>query len=83
MDNRNIISKLTSGELSVNEFAVYVAVRAKSNKGTVNTTTTQISQDLNNSLSRHAVARSLRKLQKKNLVTWSTTRGGVSTVVIW
>lgn len=70
---KNLVKQFLNGELSVNEFTVLVAVNSKADKtGAVKATTTEIADGLNNSLSRHAVARALRNLQDKNLLTWQT-----------
>ena len=75
----NIIDPLHSGTLSTNEFTVYVALKATAHKNRVVTSAPQLATTLG-CLSRHAVARSLRTLQTKNLLTW--TPGRVSTIVL-
>jgi len=84
MKINTLFQSLRSGDLTPNEFAVAVAVQALANgQRTVSTSTPQISSLLNG-LSRHAVARALRNLEKKSIINWQTTRvdGGCSTIMV-
>jgi MarR-like DNA-binding transcriptional regulator SgrR of sgrS sRNA len=81
----NIFTQFLKGDVTVNEFAVVVAVAAKAGTGnSVTTTTIDIADGLRNGLSRHAVARALRSLQKKQLLNWNTRSGNghLSTIVV-
>jgi hypothetical protein len=78
MSNRNALNQFLNGDLTVNEFTVYVAVSALADQystRTLSTTTPQLVSRLGNSLSRHAVARSLRNLQNKEMINWNTNTG--------
>lgn len=78
----NIFTQFNSGKVTVNEFAVYVAVNTKAFNGVVNdVTTTEIASDLRNGLSRHAVARALRSLQRKNMLNWQTALGRTGSTI--
>jgi DNA-binding MarR family transcriptional regulator len=82
----NIFTQFLNGDLTVNEFAVLVAVSTKAGSGRVvnDVTTIDIAQGLRNNLSRHAVARALRSLQKKQFLNWNTRalNGRASTIVV-
>lgn len=82
----NIFKQFLNGSLTVNEFAVFTVVNTKAGKQSVlaGTTTTQIAEALNNGLSRHAVARALRNLQRKQFIDWQTQGigGGLSTITV-
>ncbi len=71
------------GDLSVNEFAVLTALlsRTNGNAGAIKTTAPEISTTFRGELSRHAVARALRNLQKDNWLTWSIS-GRNSTITV-
>jgi hypothetical protein len=70
---KSAISAFMNGNLTVNEFTVYVAVQAKSDfTGTVIASATEISDSLRGALSRHAVARAIRNLQRDKWLTWET-----------
>lgn len=80
----DFMSQYFRGDLNLNDLVTYVAVRTLANErsGSVTITTPTLANTLGNQFSRHAIARSLRKLQTKNLVSWQTKRGGVSTIAV-
>lgn len=70
---KSAIETFIDGNMTVNEYTVLVAVQAKSNdNGEVTTSASEISNSLRGELSRHAVARALRNLQKDNWLKWNT-----------
>lgn len=70
---KSAITAFLDGKLSVNEFTVLVAVQAKTGvNSTITTSATSISDSLRGDLSRHAVARALRNLQRDNWIVWNT-----------
>jgi hypothetical protein len=66
------INAFIDGQLSVNEYTVLVAVLAKAEGRSTTVSATEISNSLRGDLSRHAVARALRNLQRDNWLTWKT-----------
>ena len=66
------INAFLDGKLTVNEYTVLVAVQAKADGYSVTASATDISNSLRGDLSRHAVARALRNLQRDNWLTWRT-----------
>jgi len=67
------INAFLDGKLSVNEYTVLVAVSAKAAGHSATVSATEISNSLRGDLSRHAVARALRNLQRDNWLTWNTS----------
>lgn len=61
-----------NGKLTPNEFAVLVIVQANAKGSTLTASTTEISNQLNGNLSRHAVARALRNLRDNGWLSWQT-----------
>ena len=61
-----------NGKLTPNEFAVLVTVQANANGKNLTASATEISNQLNGNLSRHAVARALRNLQDEGWISWQT-----------
>ena len=61
-----------NGKLTPNEFAVLVTVQANANGKNLTVSATEISNQLNGNLSRHAVARALRNLQDEGWISWQT-----------
>ena len=83
-NSNNLISQFTNGNLTINEFAVMVAVATKANGGNTvsDVTTTEIAEDLQGGLRRNAVARALRNLQKKNFINWQTANGRTGSTIV-
>ncbi len=83
-NSSTLFSQFSNGKITVNEFAVMVAVATKANGGNIvsDVTTTEIAEDLQNNLSRHAVARALRNLQKKNFLDWRTANGRIGSTIV-
>jgi MarR-like DNA-binding transcriptional regulator SgrR of sgrS sRNA len=71
-----------NGQLTPNEFAVLITVQANANGNRLNTSSTEISNRLNGTLSRHAVARALRNLQDNGWLSWQTRTGSNRTSTI-
>ena len=61
-----------NGKLTPNEFAVLVIVQADAKGNSLTASSTDISNRLNGTLSRHAVARALRNLQEAGWLSWQT-----------
>jgi DNA-binding MarR family transcriptional regulator len=79
----DIINQFFNGNLNVNEFAVLVAVSTKAGtSNVVNTTSTEIASGLRGGLSRHAVARALRSLHKKQFLYWHPLSNGRSEIEV-
>jgi MarR-like DNA-binding transcriptional regulator SgrR of sgrS sRNA len=81
MDSNNIIEKFKQGIINPNEFAVYVALCTQADKGKVQTSAPEIAERLGGTLSRHAVARSLRSLQKKKFINWQAGQGRIASTI--
>ena len=70
-----------NGSLTPNEFAVLVTIQANAKGNTLTASSTDISNRLNGGLSRHAVARALRNLQRDNWLTWDTSGGSRNSTI--
>jgi hypothetical protein len=79
---KSAIESLNNGQITTNEFAVLTVVRAGASSGRLNASTTQIADSLNGELSRHAVARALRSLQKRNWLSWNTGTGQRNSTIV-
>jgi hypothetical protein len=78
----SVFQSFRNGALTPQEFAVMVTVQALANGSrSLSASTTKISAALNGNLSRHAVARALRNLQRDNWLTWNTSGGSRNSVI--
>ncbi len=74
-NSSNLFAQFSNGKLTTNEFAVMVAVSTMANDNNVvdQVTSTEIAENLHGNISRHAVLRALRNLQKKDFIHWHTS----------